>query len=71
LAPGFERFYWRPATPDSPTSTPTSRGLLRFGKPVAVVTDAIQPLSAEASAAALGEMRAGGVRLLTAAQITA
>lgn len=45
------------------------RGLLRFGKPVTVVTDAIRSLSAEASAAALDKMRADGATLITAAQV--
>lgn len=41
------------------------RGLLRLGKKVTVVTDAIAPLSAEAAAKALAEAAAGGARLVT------
>jgi nicotinamidase/pyrazinamidase len=37
------------------------RGLLQFGKPVTVVTDAIQSLTPRASCDALEEMRAAGV----------
>ena len=47
------------------------RGLLQFGKPVTVVTDAIQALGAQASRDALEEMRAGGAVLATAAEVTA
>ena len=45
------------------------RGLLQFGKPLTVVTDAIQSLTAQASESALDEMRAAGVTLATVAQI--
>ena len=45
------------------------RGLLAFGKPLTVVTDAIRPLTGEASRAALDEMRAGGATLATASQV--
>jgi nicotinamidase/pyrazinamidase len=47
------------------------RGLWQFGKPLTVVTDAIQALTAQASRDALDEMRAGGAILSTAAQVTA
>jgi nicotinamidase/pyrazinamidase len=47
------------------------RGLLQFGKPLTVVTDAIQPLTAQASRDALAEMRAAGAILATAAEVTA
>jgi nicotinamidase/pyrazinamidase len=45
------------------------RGLLQFGKPLTVVTDAIQGLAAEASCDALEEMRSGGAILATAAEV--
>jgi nicotinamidase/pyrazinamidase len=47
------------------------RGLLQFGKPVTVVTDAIESLSPQASTAALHEMRAAGALLAAAAEVTA
>ena len=47
------------------------RGLLRMGKPVTVVTDAVETLKPEDSASALAEMRAGGVRLATVEQVCA
>ncbi len=37
-----------------------ARGLLKFGKPVVIVTDAIETLEAESSASALAEIVAGG-----------
>lgn len=37
-----------------------ARGLLKFGKPVVIVTDAIETLEAESSASALAELVAGG-----------
>lgn len=37
-----------------------ARGLLKFGKPVVIVTDAIETLKAESSASALAEIVAGG-----------
>jgi nicotinamidase/pyrazinamidase len=40
------------------------RGLLRAGKQVLVVTDAVETLKAEDSRRALGEMREGGARLV-------
>ena len=41
------------------------RGLLKFGKPVTVVTDAIETLRAEDSQKALAEMQAGGASCTT------
>jgi nicotinamidase/pyrazinamidase len=46
------------------------RGLLNYGKPLTVVTDAIAPLSGEASERALAEIRAGGGKLVLASEIT-
>jgi nicotinamidase/pyrazinamidase len=46
------------------------RGLLQFGKPLTVVIDAVQALSAEASRDALDEMRSAGVLFATAAEVT-
>jgi len=37
-----------------------ARGLLKFGKPLAIVTDAVETLRAEDSAQALAEIAAGG-----------
>jgi len=37
-----------------------ARGLLKYGKPVVVVTDAVETLRAESSACALAELAAGG-----------
>jgi nicotinamidase/pyrazinamidase len=45
------------------------RGLLKLGKPVTVVTDAIETLSAEDSQKALAEMKAIGATLATANQV--
>jgi nicotinamidase/pyrazinamidase len=45
------------------------RGLWQFGKPLTVMTDAIQPLTAQASRDALDEMRTAGAVLATAAQV--
>jgi nicotinamidase/pyrazinamidase len=45
------------------------RGLLQFGKPVTVVTDAIQSLTPQASRDALEEMRAAGAVLTESAGI--
>jgi len=45
------------------------RGLLKTGKPVTLVTDAVAALTAEASARALEEVRAGGGRLATVSEI--
>jgi nicotinamidase/pyrazinamidase len=45
------------------------RGLLRFGKPLTVVTDAIRSLTAHTSSDALEEMRAAGAVLATASQV--
>ena len=46
------------------------RGLLAFGKPITVVTDAIRSLTAQASHDALKEMQSAGAILATAAQVT-
>lgn len=48
-----------------------ARGLVKLGKQVVVVTDAIETLRAEDSAKALEEMRAGGAMLATSAEILA
>ena len=45
------------------------RGLLKTGKPVTVVTDAVEALNAEASARALDEVCAGGGTLATVSEI--
>jgi nicotinamidase/pyrazinamidase len=45
------------------------RGLLKTGKPVTVVTDAVAALTAEASVRALEEVRAGGGKLATVSEI--
>ena len=45
------------------------RGLLKTGKPVTLVTDAVESLRAEDSARAIEEMRAGGAKLATVAGI--
>jgi nicotinamidase/pyrazinamidase len=45
-----------------------ARGLLRLGKPVSVVTDAVETLKAEDSERALLEIRASGGVLLTAGE---
>ena len=37
-----------------------ARGLMRFGKPLVIVTDAVETLKAEDSAQALAEVAAGG-----------
>ena len=47
------------------------RGLLKLGKPVTVVTDAIETLRAEDSQRALAEMQAGGATLSTVSHIVA
>jgi nicotinamidase/pyrazinamidase len=46
-----------------------ARGLLKTGKPVCVVTDAIQALNAEDSHRALAEIQASGGHLVTADQV--
>jgi nicotinamidase/pyrazinamidase len=46
------------------------RGLLKLGKAVTVVTDAIETLRAEDSQKALAEMQAGGATLTTVGEIT-
>jgi nicotinamidase-related amidase len=45
------------------------RGLLRTGKPVTVVTDAVETLNAEDCARAIEEMRDGGARLASVADV--
>jgi nicotinamidase/pyrazinamidase len=45
------------------------RGLLKTGKPVTLVTDAVAALTAEGSARALEEVRAGGGTLATVSEI--
>lgn len=45
------------------------RGLLQTGKPVTVVTDAVETLKAEDSERAMAEMRAAGARLATVADV--
>ena len=47
-----------------------ARGLLKLGKPVTVVSDAIETLRAEDSQKALAEMQAGGAKLATTREIT-
>jgi nicotinamidase/pyrazinamidase len=47
-----------------------ARGLLKYGKPVTIVTDAVAALTPEASARALAEIRAGGGTLAQASEIT-
>ena len=46
-----------------------ARGLLKTGKPLVVVTDAIEGLKAEESARALEEIRAAGGTLTTVGQV--
>jgi len=46
------------------------RGLLKLGKPVTVVADALQSLTAEGRDTALAEMRAAGVIITVAGYIT-
>jgi nicotinamidase/pyrazinamidase len=46
-----------------------ARGLLKYGKPVTVVTDAIRALTPDASARALAEIRAGGGEIALASEI--
>ena len=47
-----------------------ARGLLKLGKPLVVVTDAIETLRAEDSACALDEIRAGGGTFARTADLT-
>jgi nicotinamidase/pyrazinamidase len=49
----------------------TARGLLRLGKPVTVVTDAIHALRAETGERALAALRAAGATLATAGDVLA
>ncbi|MFY9724380.1 MAG: isochorismatase family protein [Bryobacteraceae bacterium] len=46
-----------------------ARGLLRFGKPVTIVMDAVQALRPEEGERALEELRAAGVTLATACEV--
>jgi nicotinamidase/pyrazinamidase len=46
-----------------------ARGLLKYGKPVTIVTDAVRALTAEASERALAEIRASGGTLALASEI--
>ena len=46
-----------------------ARGLLNYGKPVTVVTDAIAPLASEASERALAEIRAAGGKMALTSEI--
>jgi nicotinamidase/pyrazinamidase len=46
-----------------------ARGLLRYGKPVMIVTDAIQAFRPEAGEHALAELRAAGARLATVSEM--
>jgi nicotinamidase/pyrazinamidase len=46
------------------------RGLLSFGKPLTVVTDAIRSLTGQASRDAIAEMRDGGATFATASEVT-
>lgn len=48
-----------------------ARGLLKLGKPVTIVTDAIETLRAEDSARALAEMQAGGATVASVEQVLA
>jgi nicotinamidase/pyrazinamidase len=45
------------------------RGLLQTGKPVTVVVDAVETLRAEDSARAIAEMRAGGAKMASVADL--
>jgi nicotinamidase/pyrazinamidase len=47
-----------------------ARGLLKYGKPLTIVTDAIAPLTGEASERALAEIRAAGGRMALTSEIT-
>jgi len=46
------------------------RGLVKLGKPVTVVADAMRSLTAEAGRAALDEMRAAGVTISATGHVT-
>ena len=48
-----------------------ARGLLKYGRPLTVVTDAVAALTDAASRAALAEIQAGGGTLATTAEICA
>jgi nicotinamidase/pyrazinamidase len=45
-----------------------ARGLLKYGKPVTIVTDAVKSLSADAAERALSEILAGGGKLAVASE---
>jgi nicotinamidase/pyrazinamidase len=47
-----------------------ARGLLKYGKPLTIVTDAIAPLAGEASERALAEIRAAGGKMALTSEIT-
>lgn len=47
-----------------------ARGLLKYGKPLTIVTDAIAPLTGEASERALAEIRAAGGKMALTSEIT-
>jgi nicotinamidase/pyrazinamidase len=47
-----------------------ARGLLKYGKPLTVVADAIAPLAGEASERAIAEIRAAGGRMALTSEIT-
>jgi nicotinamidase/pyrazinamidase len=47
-----------------------ARGLLKYGKPVTIVTDAVAALTAQDAERALGEIRAAGGRLALTSEIT-
>jgi nicotinamidase/pyrazinamidase len=47
-----------------------ARGLLKYGKPLTIVTDAIAPLAGDASERALAEIRAAGGRMTLTSEIT-
>jgi nicotinamidase/pyrazinamidase len=46
-----------------------ARGLLKYGKPLTLVTDAVAALTSEASARALAEIRAAGGTLTVVSEI--
>jgi nicotinamidase/pyrazinamidase len=46
-----------------------ARGLLKYGKPVTIVTDAVAALTADASTRALEEIRAAGGTLALSSEI--
>ena len=48
-----------------------ARGLLKYGKPLTIVTDAVAALTDVASKAALSEIQAGGGKLATTSEVCA